>query len=175
MQERRSKGDDAIYFEHDGPCKDSTRHRRCPGRWRGEITTGRSPQGRRLRRRVSGPVQGRRAGRPQGAAEGDRRRDHQGRASELHGPAVLRGLADRRAARPGPQDGREEQVRPRAAAGGHRQYPAAGPGRHRRRQGAGRGRGDAEQRDGGDGAPGPDPSDHAGAGQEPRRCATCPR
>jgi integrase len=37
-----------------GPCRDSTRHRRCPGRWRGEITTGRSPQGRRLRRRVSG-------------------------------------------------------------------------------------------------------------------------
>jgi integrase len=55
MPERRSKGDDAIYFEHDGPCKDSTRHRRCPGRWRGEITTGRSPEGRRLRRRVSGP------------------------------------------------------------------------------------------------------------------------
>jgi len=54
MPERRSKGDDAIYFEHDGPCKDSTRHRRCPGRWRGEITTGRSPEGRRLRRRVSG-------------------------------------------------------------------------------------------------------------------------
>jgi hypothetical protein len=27
---------------------------RCPGRWRGEITTGRSPEGRRLRRRVSG-------------------------------------------------------------------------------------------------------------------------
>ena len=55
MQERRSKGDDAIYFEHDGPCKDSTRHRRCPGRWRGEITLGRSAEGRRLRRRVSGP------------------------------------------------------------------------------------------------------------------------
>jgi len=54
MPERRSKGDDAIYFEHDGPCKDSTRHRRCPGRWRGEITLGRSPEGRRLRRRVSG-------------------------------------------------------------------------------------------------------------------------
>jgi integrase len=55
MTERRSKGDDAIYFEHDGPCKDSTRHRRCPGRWRGEVTLGRSPDGRRLRRRVSGP------------------------------------------------------------------------------------------------------------------------
>jgi integrase len=54
MPERRSKGDDAIYFEHDGPCKDSNRHRRCLGRWRGEITVGRSPQGRRLRRRVSG-------------------------------------------------------------------------------------------------------------------------
>ena len=54
MPERRSKGDDAIYFEHDGPCKDSNRHRRCPGRWRGEITVGRSPQGRRTRRRVSG-------------------------------------------------------------------------------------------------------------------------
>jgi len=56
MPERRSKGDDAIYFEHDGPCKDSTRHRRCPGRWRGEITLGRSPEGRRVRRRVSGPT-----------------------------------------------------------------------------------------------------------------------
>jgi hypothetical protein len=54
MSERRSRGDEAIYFEHDGPCKDSTRHRRCPGRCRGEITTGRSPEGRRLRRRVSG-------------------------------------------------------------------------------------------------------------------------
>jgi integrase len=56
MPERRSKGDDAIYFEHDGPCKDTTRHRRCPGRWRGEITLGRSAEGRRLRRRVSGPT-----------------------------------------------------------------------------------------------------------------------
>jgi hypothetical protein len=54
MPERRSKGDEAIYFEHDSPCKDSTRHRRCQGRCRGEISTGRSPQGRRLRRRVSG-------------------------------------------------------------------------------------------------------------------------
>ena len=44
MPERRSKRDDAIYFEHDGPCKDGTRLRRCPGRWRGEITLGRSPR-----------------------------------------------------------------------------------------------------------------------------------
>ena len=88
-------------------------------------------------------------------------------AGELHGPPVLRGLADRRAAGPGPEDGREEQVRPGAAAGGDRHCPAAGPGRHRRRQGAGRGRRDAEQLDGGDGAPGADPGDHQGAGQEP--------
>jgi len=44
-----------IYFEHDGPCKHITRHRRCRGRWRGEITLRRSPAARRLRRRVSGP------------------------------------------------------------------------------------------------------------------------
>ena len=54
MAERRSKGDDAIYFEHDGPCRDVTRHRRCGGRWRGEVTLGYSPEGRRKRRRVSG-------------------------------------------------------------------------------------------------------------------------
>ncbi len=54
VAERRSKGDEAIYFEHDGPCKDGERHRRCPGRWRGEITIGLSSGGKRLRRRVSG-------------------------------------------------------------------------------------------------------------------------
>jgi integrase len=54
VSQRRNKGDDAIYFEHDGPCKDSDRHRRCAGRWRGEITLGRNTDGRRLRRRVSG-------------------------------------------------------------------------------------------------------------------------
>jgi integrase len=54
MTERRSKGDDAIYFEHDGPCRDEKRHRHCPGRWRGEVTTGWSPSGKRIRRRVGG-------------------------------------------------------------------------------------------------------------------------
>jgi hypothetical protein len=53
---RRSRGDDAIYFEHDGPCSDDRRHRHCPGRWRGEITTGWSPDGKRLRRRANGPT-----------------------------------------------------------------------------------------------------------------------
>jgi integrase len=54
MTERRSKGDDSIYFEHDGPCRDAERHRRCPGRWRGEISVGWSAEGKRLRKRVSG-------------------------------------------------------------------------------------------------------------------------
>lgn len=53
---RRSRGDDAIYFEHDGACGDDRRHRHCPGRWRGEVTTGWSPDGKRLRRRVNGPT-----------------------------------------------------------------------------------------------------------------------
>jgi integrase len=56
MTERRSKGDDAIYFEHDAPCRDERRHRHCAGRWRGEITTGWSPGGKRIRRRVGGPT-----------------------------------------------------------------------------------------------------------------------
>ena len=92
MQERRSKGDDAIYFEHYGPCKDSTRHRRCPGRWRGEITLGRSPQGKRLRRRVSGPTKAA----VQDALKNLRKEIDGGITKavwELHGPAVLRGLA----------------------------------------------------------------------------------
>jgi hypothetical protein len=55
VAERRSKGDDSIYFEHNGPCNAGTRHRRCQGRWRGETTTGRSTNGKRVRRRVSGP------------------------------------------------------------------------------------------------------------------------
>jgi integrase len=54
MTERRSKGEDSIYFEHAGPCRDASRHRRCPGRWRGEVCLGYGPGGRRLRRRVAG-------------------------------------------------------------------------------------------------------------------------
>ena len=54
MAERRGKGQDSIYFEHDGACRDVNRHRRCPGRWRAEICLGYGPGGKRLRRRVSG-------------------------------------------------------------------------------------------------------------------------
>ena len=56
MAERRSKGEDSIYFEHAGACRDAARHRNCPGRWRGEVCLGYEPSGRRQRRRVSGPT-----------------------------------------------------------------------------------------------------------------------
>ena len=44
----------AIFFEHDGPCRDSERHRHCQGRWRGVISLGFGPDGKRIRRKVSG-------------------------------------------------------------------------------------------------------------------------
>jgi len=56
MAERRGKGEDSIYFEHAGACRDTGRHRNCPGRWRGEVCLGYGPGGRRRRRRVSGPT-----------------------------------------------------------------------------------------------------------------------
>src|SRR5215469_8957474 len=53
MTERRGKGEDSIYFEHAGACRDSGRHRNCPGRWRGAISLGFGPDGKRIRRKVS--------------------------------------------------------------------------------------------------------------------------
>jgi len=54
MATRRGWGNDAVYFDHDGPCTDPARHRRCPGRWRGVISLGYAPDGKRIRRKVSG-------------------------------------------------------------------------------------------------------------------------
>jgi integrase len=51
---RRGWGDDAVYFDHTGLCTDLARHRHCPGRWRGVISLGTGPDGRRIRRKVSG-------------------------------------------------------------------------------------------------------------------------
>jgi hypothetical protein len=70
MQERRSKGDDTICFEHDSPCKDSTRHRRCQGIWRGEITLGRTPGRPAAQAAGVRAKQGRGAGRAQEPPEG---------------------------------------------------------------------------------------------------------
>ena len=52
---RRGWRGDAVYFDHTGPCTDVTRHRNCPGRWRGAISLGFGPDGKRIRRKVSGP------------------------------------------------------------------------------------------------------------------------
>jgi hypothetical protein len=53
--ERRGRGEDAIYFDHEGNgCTDPARHRYCTGRWRGEISAGYDGTGRRIRRKVSG-------------------------------------------------------------------------------------------------------------------------
>ena len=54
MKPRRGWGEDGIFFEHDAPCRDRDRHRHCEGRWRGVISLGFGPDGRRIRRKVSG-------------------------------------------------------------------------------------------------------------------------
>jgi len=54
MANRRPRGEGWISFEHRGPCRDSERHRHCPGRWRGEVTLGFTSEGSRNRRRVTG-------------------------------------------------------------------------------------------------------------------------
>jgi integrase len=55
MAARRARGEDGISFEHRGgaACRDPDRHRRCQGLWRGEITLGYTPDGKRVRRKVS--------------------------------------------------------------------------------------------------------------------------
>jgi integrase len=51
---KRGYGEDSIYFDHASECRDGEHHRSCSGRWRGSISLGFGPDGRRLRRKVSG-------------------------------------------------------------------------------------------------------------------------
>jgi integrase len=51
---RRGYGEDGIYFDHTADCCDSTHHRGCAGRWRGVVSLGFSPDGKRIRKKVSG-------------------------------------------------------------------------------------------------------------------------
>src|SRR5438067_1856472 len=51
---RRGQGEGSVHFEHQGPCRDPGDHRHCPGRWRGVVSLGFGPGGKRLRRAVSG-------------------------------------------------------------------------------------------------------------------------
>jgi integrase len=54
MATRRGWGEDGIFFEHAAPCRDTQRHQRCQGRWRGVVSLGYGPDGKRIRRKVSG-------------------------------------------------------------------------------------------------------------------------
>ena len=54
MSSRRGWREDGIFFEHDAPCRDADRHRHCEGRWRGVVSLGFGPDGKRIRRKVSG-------------------------------------------------------------------------------------------------------------------------
>ena len=35
---RRGYGEDGIYFDHRGDCRDSAHHKTCTGRWRGVVS-----------------------------------------------------------------------------------------------------------------------------------------
>ena len=54
MVARRGYGEDGIYFDHLGDCRDPAHHRSCPGRWRGVVSLGHGPDGKRARKKVSG-------------------------------------------------------------------------------------------------------------------------
>jgi hypothetical protein len=41
-----------VYFDHEGSDRRDRYHRRCTGRWRGELNLGKDGQGRRRRRKV---------------------------------------------------------------------------------------------------------------------------
>ena len=51
---RRGYGEDGIYFDHGGDCRDSARHKTCPGRWRGVVSLCFDADGKRIRKKVSG-------------------------------------------------------------------------------------------------------------------------
>jgi hypothetical protein len=53
---RRGHGDDSVYYDHrvGTKCSVARHHKTCSGRWRGVISLGEAPDGKRLRRKVSG-------------------------------------------------------------------------------------------------------------------------
>jgi hypothetical protein len=51
---RRGYGEDGIYFDHRGDCRDSAHHKTCSSRWRGVVSLGFDANGKRIRKKVSG-------------------------------------------------------------------------------------------------------------------------
>ncbi len=54
MAGRRGWGEDSLYFDHSGECRDPETHRHCAGRWRGVVSLKPGPDGQRRRKKVSG-------------------------------------------------------------------------------------------------------------------------
>src|SRR5260370_40391130 len=54
MAARRGRSEDSIYYDPTAPCRDPDEHRRCTGSWRGVVSLGYGPDGRRIRRKVRG-------------------------------------------------------------------------------------------------------------------------
>src|SRR5215467_6332697 len=50
---KRGQGEASIHFEHQGACRDPADHRHCDDRWRGVVSLGFGPGGKRLRKAVS--------------------------------------------------------------------------------------------------------------------------
>src|SRR5260221_5026691 len=48
------RGEDSIYYDHTAPCRGPDEHRRCTGSWRGVVSLGYGPDGKRIRRKVRG-------------------------------------------------------------------------------------------------------------------------
>ena len=172
MSARRGWREDGIFFEHDAPCRDSDRHRHCHGRWRGAISLGYGPDGKRIRRKVSGKTKAIVQDRLK-ALHGDLETGLRAQP-ELHGPARRRRLADRRARRPVGQDGQEERERPGPDPGHDRRPATARTDRRRRAPGADDDGPALLQRRRGHGPQRADPGDPARRGPGPGRAATSP-
>jgi hypothetical protein len=50
----RALGEDAIFFDQRGACRDALKHRGCPGRGLGVISLGFDLDGRRIRKKACG-------------------------------------------------------------------------------------------------------------------------
>jgi Phage integrase central domain len=55
---RRGYGEDGIYFDHRGDCRDGVHHKTCAGRWRGVVSLGFDVDGKRIRKKVGGQTKG---------------------------------------------------------------------------------------------------------------------
>jgi hypothetical protein len=93
---RGGYGEDGIYFDHRGDCRDSALHKTSAGHWRSVISLGFNAGGKRVRRKVSGKTKAE----GQGQAQGFALRAGRGAAdgSGVHGREGRGQLAGRRAA-----------------------------------------------------------------------------